>query len=69
MNRAQFNKSVVPGLFSLMVDSYRPRNEDGLWKEIVTGGNSKSSRRAYEESAYYGTFGFIPTKEEGKPIQ
>lgn len=68
MNRATFNKVVVPGLFSFMVDSYKPRNEDGLWKEIVTGGNAKSSRRAYEESAYFGTFGLIPTKEEGKAI-
>ena len=68
MNRSSFNKVVVPGLFSFMVDSYKPRNEDGLWKEIVTGGNAKSSRRAYEESAYFGTLGLIPTKEEGKGI-
>lgn len=68
MNRSTFNKSVVPGLFSFMVDSYRPRNEDGLWKEIVTGGDAKSSRRAYEESAYYGALGLIPAKEEGKAI-
>ena len=68
MNRATFNKSVVPGLFSFMVDSYRPRNEEGLWKEIVTGGDAKSSKRAYEESAYYGALGVIPTKEEGKAI-
>lgn len=68
MNRATFNKSVVPGLFSFMVDSYRPRNEDALWKEIVTGGDAKSSKRAYEESAYYGALGLIPAKEEGKAI-
>lgn len=68
MNRTQFNKAVVPGLFSMMVDSYRPRNEDGLWKEIVTGGNAKSSTRAYMESAYFGALGIIPTKEEGRPI-
>lgn len=68
MNRTTFNKAVVPGLFSNMVDSYRPRNEDALWKEIVTGGNAKSSRRAYEESAYFGALGIIPAKEEGKPI-
>lgn len=68
MNRSTFNKSVVPGLFSFMVDSYRPRNTDMLWKEFVTGGNSKSSRRAYEQSAYYGALGIIPTKEEGKAI-
>lgn len=69
MNRTQFNKSVVPGLFSMMVDSYRPRNEDGLWKEIVTGGNAKSSTRAYMESAYFGALGLIPGKAEGEPIK
>lgn len=65
MNRATFNKSVVPGLFSFMVDSYRPRNEEQIWKEFCT---SKTSKRAYEESAYYGALGIIPTKEEGKGI-
>lgn len=68
MNRTTFNKSVVPGLFSFMVDSYRPRNEEMLSKEIVTGGNWKTSKRAYEESAYFAALGLIPTKEEGKSI-
>lgn len=65
MNRTTFNKSVVPGLFSFMVDSYRPRNEEQIWKEFCT---MKTSKRAYEESAYYGALGIIPTKEEGKGI-
>ena len=68
MNRTQFNKAIVPGLFSFVRDSYRARNEDALWKEIVTGGDAKGSRRGYEESAYFGTLGLIPTKEEGKAI-
>lgn len=65
MNRSTFNKSVVPGLFSFMVDSYRPRNEEQIWKEFSS---MKTSKRAYEESAYYGALGIIPTKEEGKGI-
>lgn len=65
MNRTTFNKSVVPGLFSFMVDSYRPRNEEQIWKEFC---GMKTSKRAYEESAYYGSLGIIPTKEEGKGI-
>ncbi len=69
MNRTQFNKAVVPGLFSFMVDGYKARSEDALWKEIVTGGNSKSSRRAYEESSYFGTLGLIPNKAEGEGIK
>ena len=68
MNRSTFNKSVVPGLFAFAIDGYRARNEDAMWKDIVTGGDAKSSKRAYEESAYYGTLGLIPAKEEGKTI-
>ena len=68
MNRASFNKAVVPGLFVNMKDSYKPRNEEALWKEIVSSGSSKSSRRAYEEGAYWGALGIIPTKEEGRAI-
>jgi hypothetical protein len=37
-------------------------------KEILTGGDWKSSKRAYEESAYFGALGLIPSKEEGAPI-
>lgn len=69
MNRTTFNKSVVPGLFSFMEEAYKPRNEDALWKEIVSGGDAKSSRRAYEESAYWAAVGLIPAKEEGSAIK
>lgn len=65
MNRSDFNKSVVPGLFVLMKESYKPRNKDQFWKEFC---NVKTSKRAYEEGAYYGALGIIPTKEEGKGI-
>ena len=70
MNRTQFNKSVVPGLFSFMVDSYKPRSSEGEeWRQIVeAAGAIKTSKRAYEEAAYYAGFGNVPVKAEGEAI-
>lgn len=65
MNRNQFNKSVVPGLFALAATSYRPKNTEATWKKFC---NTKPSKRAYEESAYFGAFGTIPAKPEGVGI-
>jgi len=63
MNRSQFNKSVVPGLFSFMTSSFQSR--PAFWSKITT---VKSSRRAYEESAYYTGLGLVPEKPEGEKI-
>ena len=63
MNRTQFNKSVVPGLFSFAVSSYRPKSGEEMWRQLVDA--VRPSRRAYEESAYYGALGLIPVKAEG----
>lgn len=70
MNRTQFNKSVVPGLFSFAMDSYKPQSGEGeLWKQLVqAAGSVKTSKRAYEESAYYAGLGTVPGKGEGEPI-
>jgi hypothetical protein len=70
MNRTDFNKAVVPGLFSFAKDSYRPRSGDGeLWRQVIDAcGAVRSSNRAYEEAAYYGGLGTIPAKPEGEPI-
>ena len=69
MNRTQFNKVVVPGLFSFMVDSYKPRATEEEWKSLVgMAGSSKSSKRAYEEAAYYAGFGMVAGKGEGESI-
>ena len=67
MNRSQFNKAVVPGLFSFMVDSYKPRTGKEEWRQVVS--SVKSSKRAYEESAYYAGLGNLSRKGEGEPIQ
>ena len=69
MNRTQFNKVVVPGLFSFMQDSYKPRAKEEEWKTLVgAAGAIKNSSRAYEESAYYAGFGLVTGKGEGEPI-
>jgi len=64
MNRSQFNKAVVPGLFSFMSSSFQETKP--YWKQLVT---IKSSRRAYEENAYYAGLGLVPEKPEGEPIK
>ena len=69
MNRSDFNKSVVPGLFDFMSSSYKSRAKDKTSYELLTGGAPKTSRRAYEENAYWGALGLTPAKEEGTPIQ
>ncbi len=67
MNRSQFNKAVVPGLFSFMVDSYKPRAGKEEWRQVVS--TVKTSNRSYEESAYYAGLGNLSRKPEGEPIQ
>ena len=68
MNRSDFNKSVVPGLFDFMSSSYKPRSEEKVSYELLTGGAPRESRRAYEENAYWGALGLLPAKQEGKAI-
>lgn len=63
MNRSQFNKAVVPGLFSFMTSSFQERAP--FWNKLVT---VKPSRRTYEESAYYAGLGLAPEKPEGEAI-
>lgn len=65
MNRNTFNKAVVPGLFSFMVSGYKPKNSESLWKKLCT---VKSSKRAYEENAYFSNLGTVPAKPEGTGI-
>lgn len=64
MNRSQFNKVVAPGLFSMMLMKFKERPE--IWRQLV---NYKTSMRAYEESAYYTGFGYVPEKPEGQAIE
>lgn len=63
MNRATFSKSVVPGLFAFMNSALarRPKYYDKIT-------NVKTSKKAYEESAYYAGLGLSPEKPEGEAI-
>jgi phage major head subunit gpT-like protein len=63
MNRSTFNKVVVPGLFSMMLMKFKERPE--VWRQIV---NYRQSTKAFEESAYYTGFGYVPEKPEGQAI-
>lgn len=67
MNRGQFNKAIVPGLFEFAVDSYRRKEEESTWKKII-GGDPRSSDRAFEDAAYFGGLGLPVHKPEGKEI-
>lgn len=63
MNRATFSKSVVPGLFSFMNAALTRRPK--FYDKIT---NVKTSKKAYEESAYYAGLGLMPEKPEGEKI-
>lgn len=64
MNRSTFSKSVAPGLFSFMTSSFQERPM--FWNRITV---RKSSKRAYEESAYFTGLGLLPEKPEGEGIK
>ena len=68
MNRSDFNKSVVPGLFTFMDAAYNPRSEEKVSYQLLTGSAPKESRRAYEQASYYGALGLVPNKAEGAAI-
>ena len=70
MNRTQFNKSVVPGLFAFAVSGYQPRSGEGEeWRQLIeAAGSVKTSRRTYEEDAYFAGLGTVPGKAEGEAI-
>jgi phage major head subunit gpT-like protein len=47
----------------MSIDSFKERPE--LWRSLV---QVKTSKKAYEESAFYAGFGYVPEKPEGEPI-
>ena len=65
MNRSTFNKAVVPGLFAIAVSSYRPKNSEQIWRQLVT---VLPSVNAFEESAYFAGLGKVPIKPESQGI-
>lgn len=65
MNRAQFNKAIVPGLFAFMQSGYERKNKEAIWKKLCT---VKTSKRAYEENAYFAGLGLPVVKPEGQEV-
>ena len=66
MNRSTFNKYLVPGLFSAAEQSYRQKSQEAIWKKFCKV--RSDSKRAYEESSYWGGLGLPVVKPEGKEI-
>jgi len=65
MNRATFNKAVVPGLFAFIIGGYKRKSAESDWRAICT---VKPSKRAFEEAAYGAGLGLYAHKPEGTPI-
>lgn len=65
MNRATFNKAVVPGLFAFMINGYKKAAASSDWKQICS---VRPSKRAYEEAAYAAGLGLFAHKPEGEAI-
>lgn len=63
MNRSTFSKSVVPGLFAFMENAFKERP---TYYDKIS--QVKSSKRTYEESAYWAGLGLFPEKPEGENI-
>jgi len=63
MNRTTFSKAVVPGLFSFMTSSYKEVSP--FYQQVTT---IRSSKRTYEESAYFTGLGLFREKPEGEAI-
>lgn len=61
--RSRFNKTTVPGLFALAKEEFKRYPE--TWKDFYS---MRTSKRAYEESAYVSGFGYLQEKPEGTPI-
>ena len=47
---------ILVGLFAIAVDSYRPKNSEQIWRQLV---NTLPSSNAYEESAYFAGLGKV----------
>ena len=65
MNRATFNKAVVPGLFAFIIGGYRKKAAESDWRAICS---VKPSKHAFEEAAYGAGLGVFAHKPEGTPI-
>jgi hypothetical protein len=63
--RGKFYQEYVPGLFAVMVDSYRQMRAKSLWEKAVT---VKTSGKMKEENTLRSGLGLPTVKGEGAPI-
>lgn len=63
--RSRFYNEYVPGLFAVMVDSYRQMRARSMWEKLVT---VKTSQKMYEENTLRSGLGLPTEKGEGAPI-
>lgn len=62
-SRSSFNNLIAPGLFAVAKESFKRYPE--TWKNFYA---LRTSKRAYEESAYASGFGYLIQKPEGSPF-
>lgn len=63
--RARFNDEYVPGLFAVMLESYKTNRAESMWEETVT---KKTSQKKKEENVERSGIGFPTAKGEGASI-
>lgn len=63
--RSRFVEEYVPGLFALMIDTYRNKRAASMWKSMCT---MKTSKKKKEENVERSGLGFPALKGEGAPI-
>jgi len=63
--RGKFNKEIVPGYFSLTIDSFRNRRSMSMAKQLFV---EKTSKKAKEEIIERSGLGFPVVKGEGAPV-
>lgn len=63
--RSRFNEEYVPGLFALMIDTYRNKRSASMWSELVT---KKTSKKKKEENTERSGLGFPVLKAEGAKV-
>ena len=65
MNRSAFNKMIVPGLFAAPIARYKQKSKEALWRQLCS---VRSSKKAFEDSAYLGGLGLPHIKPEGTGV-
>lgn len=63
--RARFNNEIVPGLFSVAIDTFMGKRAESMYRDLVT---MKTSKKAKEEDSIRSGLDLPQVKGEGAPI-